>query len=235
MAAAPQTSSDYISHHLTNLTFGQFPEGHEHAGHWGFAHNAQEAADFGFWAINVDSMFFSIALGALFLWGFRKAARSATTRIACPQKETSRGVSLPSIPTADLNHCRLPSIRLISAIGMSNAREVMHVYRSKRSSRGVSRIPRLRSVATLLASFPGNLASCKTVSRYRSWPFIRQNRQGVICLAVSARAPLHEVFIHVLPVNTASAGKSLGKCEKSDSNAGSQRSRAARINVNTIS
>ena len=81
MAGTPETSADYISHHLTNLTFGQFPQGHEQAGQWGFAHNAQEAADFGFWAINVDSMFFSIALGALFLWGFRRAAKAATADV----------------------------------------------------------------------------------------------------------------------------------------------------------
>ena len=34
-----------------------------------------------FWAINVDSMLFSIGLGVLFLWGFRKAAKSATADV----------------------------------------------------------------------------------------------------------------------------------------------------------
>jgi F-type H+-transporting ATPase subunit a len=81
MAAAPETSAEYIKHHLTNLTYGQFPEGHEHAGHWGFAHSAQDAASFGFWSINVDSMLFSIGLGVLFLWGFRKAAKAATSGV----------------------------------------------------------------------------------------------------------------------------------------------------------
>ncbi len=79
MAAAPETSAEYIKHHLTNLTYGRFPEGHEHAGDWGFAHSAQEAASFGFWSINVDSMLFSIGLGVLFLWGFRMAAKTATS------------------------------------------------------------------------------------------------------------------------------------------------------------
>ena len=65
MAAVPQTSTEYIKHHLLNLTYGQHPDGH-----WGFAHSAQEAAEMGFWAINVDSMLFSIGLGVLFLWGF---------------------------------------------------------------------------------------------------------------------------------------------------------------------
>ncbi len=81
MAAAPETSAEYIKHHLTNLTYGRFPEGHEHAGDWGFAHSAQEAASFGFWSINVDSMLFSIGLGVLFLWGFRKAAKTATSGV----------------------------------------------------------------------------------------------------------------------------------------------------------
>ncbi len=81
MAAAPETSAEYIKHHLTNLTYGRFPEGHEHAGDWGFAHSAQEAASFGFWSINVDSMLFSIGLGVLFLWGFRMAAKTATSGV----------------------------------------------------------------------------------------------------------------------------------------------------------
>ncbi len=33
----------------------------------------------GFWAINLDSMIFSIGLGLVFLWAFRKAAKNATT------------------------------------------------------------------------------------------------------------------------------------------------------------
>ena len=78
MASDTLTTSGYIKHHLTNLTFGRFPEGHEHAGHWGFAHSAQDAADMGFWAINVDSMLFSVGLGALFLWAFYRAAKTAT-------------------------------------------------------------------------------------------------------------------------------------------------------------
>ena len=76
MAAAPESSAEYIKHHLTNLTFGQHPDGH-----WGFAHSMHEAAEMGFWAINVDSMLFSVGLGALFLWGFRKAARTATAGV----------------------------------------------------------------------------------------------------------------------------------------------------------
>jgi F-type H+-transporting ATPase subunit a len=81
MATEPLTSTGYIKHHLTNLTFGKFPEGHEHAGHWGFAHSAADAQAMGFWAINVDSMIFSIGLGALFLWLFYRAAKNATAGV----------------------------------------------------------------------------------------------------------------------------------------------------------
>jgi F-type H+-transporting ATPase subunit a len=76
MSSETLTSSEYIKHHLTNLTFGQ-----THDGHWGFAHSMQDAADMGFWAINVDSMLFSVGLGVLFLWLFRKAARTASADV----------------------------------------------------------------------------------------------------------------------------------------------------------
>jgi F-type H+-transporting ATPase subunit a len=66
----PQT---YIQHHLTNLTFGSHPE---HG--LGFAHTAQEAAEMGFWAVHVDTIFFSILLGGLFLWFFKKVADKVT-------------------------------------------------------------------------------------------------------------------------------------------------------------
>ena len=76
MSAEPLTTAGYITHHLTNLTFGQ-----THDGHWGIAHSAGEAKEMGFWAINVDSMLFSIGLGLLFLWLFRKAAKTATAGV----------------------------------------------------------------------------------------------------------------------------------------------------------
>ena len=74
MASDTITSTEYIQHHLTNWTFGKHPDGH-----WGFAHNAEEATQMGFWAIHVDSMLWSIALGAIFLFIFHKAARSMTS------------------------------------------------------------------------------------------------------------------------------------------------------------
>lgn len=76
MAGGTLTQTGYIKHHLTNLTFGSHPE---HG--LSFAHNAQEAKEMGFWAIHVDTMFWSIALGALFIYTFQKAARTATSGV----------------------------------------------------------------------------------------------------------------------------------------------------------
>ncbi|MES9854482.1 MAG: F0F1 ATP synthase subunit A [Candidatus Thiodiazotropha sp. L084R] len=73
MAGDALTSSEYIKHHLTNLTFGQHSDGS-----WGVAHSAAEAKEMGFWAIHLDTMFWSIFLGALFLYFFSKAAKTAT-------------------------------------------------------------------------------------------------------------------------------------------------------------
>ncbi|WP_127959885.1 F0F1 ATP synthase subunit A [Serratia microhaemolytica] len=49
---------EYISHHLTQLQVGT-----------------------GFWSINIDSMFFSIVLGVVFLAIFHKVAKSATSGV----------------------------------------------------------------------------------------------------------------------------------------------------------
>jgi F-type H+-transporting ATPase subunit a len=67
------TTAEYIKHHLQNLTYGKLPDGS-----WGFAHSAEEAKEMGFWAFNIDSLFFSILLGALFLYFFHKAAKNAS-------------------------------------------------------------------------------------------------------------------------------------------------------------
>ncbi len=71
---AYENSSEYIKHHLTNLVYGQHPDGS-----WGIAHGVDEIKEMGFWSINVDSMFFSIGLGCFFLWIFRRAANKAST------------------------------------------------------------------------------------------------------------------------------------------------------------
>ncbi len=72
MSSEALSSTDYIKHHLQNWTFGKHPDGT-----WGFAHSAAEAKEMGFWAIHVDTMFWSISLGLIFLWLFRRAAKKA--------------------------------------------------------------------------------------------------------------------------------------------------------------
>ncbi|WON76916.1 F0F1 ATP synthase subunit A [Serratia sp. UGAL515B_01] len=52
------TPQEYIGHHLTHLQVGT-----------------------GFWSINVDSMFFSVVLGVVFLAIFRKVAKNATSGV----------------------------------------------------------------------------------------------------------------------------------------------------------
>ena len=86
------TSAQYITHHLTNLTYGDMPasavgqtlcEGAPavaKAG-WQFAHCGAEAQAMGFNSINVDTMFWSLTLGLVFLWIFRKAAKKASADV----------------------------------------------------------------------------------------------------------------------------------------------------------
>ena len=84
-----QTVSEYIVHHLTNLTYGKLPEGYERydgsvvpaQGQWTLAHEADEMAAMGFNAIHVDSMLWSVGLGVIFCWLFRRVAVHATSGV----------------------------------------------------------------------------------------------------------------------------------------------------------
>jgi F-type H+-transporting ATPase subunit a len=76
MSGENLTSSEYIKHHLTNLTYGQHPDGS-----WGIAHGSEAAKEMGFWALNLDTLGVSIILGAFFLYFFKKAATSPTTGV----------------------------------------------------------------------------------------------------------------------------------------------------------
>jgi F-type H+-transporting ATPase subunit a len=64
----PQTTGDYISHHLQNLQVCQ-----DEAGGWVWNHCAGNPM-----AINVDSMFWSVSLGLIFIWMFWGAARKSS-------------------------------------------------------------------------------------------------------------------------------------------------------------
>ncbi|MGB7551245.1 MAG: F0F1 ATP synthase subunit A [Chromatiaceae bacterium] len=82
MASEALTAQGYINHHLTNLTFGVLPD----KGCLTIASNAAEAKAMGFWAINLDTVFFSILLGVLFLWFFKKVADNVTSGVPGPMQ-----------------------------------------------------------------------------------------------------------------------------------------------------
>ncbi|MDR1530206.1 MAG: F0F1 ATP synthase subunit A [Burkholderiales bacterium] len=75
MTTEALTSTEYIRHHLQNLTCG-LREGSIHC-----AHSAEEAKELGFWAINVDTFGVSLVLGLLFLLLFRSVAKKATSGV----------------------------------------------------------------------------------------------------------------------------------------------------------
>ncbi len=62
------TAQDYIAHHLRNLQVCRAD------GEWVWNDCAGN-----FWTINVDSMLFSIILGAVFIWIFGRVAKNATS------------------------------------------------------------------------------------------------------------------------------------------------------------
>jgi F-type H+-transporting ATPase subunit a len=61
------SSGDYIQHHLQNLQLCRAD------GEWVWNHCAGN-----FWAVNVDSMFFSVLLGLTFVWLFGRAAKASS-------------------------------------------------------------------------------------------------------------------------------------------------------------
>ncbi len=64
----PQTSGDYIQHHLQNLQVCKVDD------EWVWNHCAGNPM-----AINVDSMFWSVLLGVVFIWMFRSAAKKSSS------------------------------------------------------------------------------------------------------------------------------------------------------------
>jgi len=63
-----ETAGEYIQHHLTNLQVCRAD------GQWVWNDCVGN-----FWGVNVDSMFFSVVLGLVFIFLFRKVAKTATT------------------------------------------------------------------------------------------------------------------------------------------------------------
>jgi F-type H+-transporting ATPase subunit a len=92
MSGEGQTTTSYIQHHLQNMAYGKLPEGYVRhhadgsshvleADTWTLAHSSQEAADMGFNAIHLDSMGWSIGLGLIFAFIFKRAAGKVTTGV----------------------------------------------------------------------------------------------------------------------------------------------------------
>ncbi|MEQ1600842.1 MAG: F0F1 ATP synthase subunit A [Methylophilaceae bacterium] len=75
MTSETITSSEYIRHHLQNLTCA--------IGDSGFhcAHTAAEAKEMGFWALNVDTVLVSLLMGVVFLFFFARVAARASTGV----------------------------------------------------------------------------------------------------------------------------------------------------------
>jgi F-type H+-transporting ATPase subunit a len=70
MATEGHSAGDYIQHHLQNLQVCRVEE------QWVWNHCAGN-----FWTLNVDSMFFSVLLGVLFLLSFRRVAKKANSGV----------------------------------------------------------------------------------------------------------------------------------------------------------
>ena len=85
MASKELNSTDYIEHHLTNLTYGKCPDGT-----WSFAevHGKSQVAgteascnisEMGFWAFQVDTLFMSVLLGMGMIFFMRRVAKNASS------------------------------------------------------------------------------------------------------------------------------------------------------------
>ena len=88
MAGDSLTTTEYIQHHLSNLTYGELPAGTVRydgttltENTWTMAHGGAEASAMGFNAFHVDSLAWSFILGLAFCLIFRSVAKSATSDV----------------------------------------------------------------------------------------------------------------------------------------------------------
>lgn len=85
MAAGEYDSpTEYIQHHLTNLTYGKLEAGAQlcdgstlDQAQWKLAQCSTEVDGMGFWAYHVDSIAWSAILGAIFLFVFWRVSKKA--------------------------------------------------------------------------------------------------------------------------------------------------------------
>jgi F-type H+-transporting ATPase subunit a len=87
-----QTSSEYILHHLTNMSYGKLPAGSYCHGEqvlaqdgWALAHCDEQIKAMGVSAIHLDSMAWAITLGVVFCFLFSRVAKQAATRTDAPR------------------------------------------------------------------------------------------------------------------------------------------------------
>lgn len=85
---AAETPTDYIQHHLANLTYGKVPAGTPlcdggvtDSPQWMIASCGQELDAMGFWAFHIDSLAWSGVLGLLFVGIFALVARRAQSGV----------------------------------------------------------------------------------------------------------------------------------------------------------
>ena len=83
-----KTVSGYIVHHLSHLTYGCLPAGYERDDGTvisqplcTIAQSTEEAKDMGFWALQLDTLFWSFMTGIIFILLFRWVARRASSGI----------------------------------------------------------------------------------------------------------------------------------------------------------
>ena len=72
------TTESYIEHHLTNLTCGKTPDG--------WTCDPYKVEQMGFWAFHVDSLFWSIFLGGLFILFFKIAMPKKIDAVSAPTR-----------------------------------------------------------------------------------------------------------------------------------------------------
>jgi len=70
------TPAEYIQHHLQNLVYGAHPDKG-----WIIAQTPEEVKAMGFWAVNVDTLGWSLFMGLIFVTLFRMAAKRAVTGV----------------------------------------------------------------------------------------------------------------------------------------------------------
>lgn len=89
---AKLTVTDYIQHHLQNMTYGKLPAGyHRHSADgkvhvlehdtWTLAHSSEEAKDMGFNAVHLDTLGWGLVLALLTGFVMRRVAVRATTNV----------------------------------------------------------------------------------------------------------------------------------------------------------